>query len=517
LLLPSFVGTQFHHSAPRLKRCILIKNFITAQLHPSARYLEPRTTISKSSLSSSRRQSTMLVADSDSTPNKRHCITSDSDLIIVIKEVRPRYHGRNAICVHELEVSKEVMGRNQYFNRVSFSKSFGDTGKDYYEVKEDDPVALTIWLQLLHGCLDKPKMDAGIATVWNLLVVTQKYNFDGHCAELKEWFIAWYAENVTKPGTISNILCCELLYPCYYFDHAEGFAAITKHLAYNVCGHIEDQMPCGVDPMHRGHHGIKNNRVIGKAAYRILISTSTSLTLSLGSLNGARGSLRTKLHYRLYKPCLELLGDTTCKIKEKVFYQYHKALVETTAWPFEIEGYKHSINELIELLGNVKFEDPHLRTEERCEHPFACINGPKISIAVKDATTHVNDQFDGLCLGKNRMSRSLVVQLTRHRLHVLLGKQRRGQQVLGPPCRRQMARKVSRSAWRFIMVLLLLGPQGEDGQTSEEFAAHPHASLNPTSVCIIWCGPSDFAGKEHLLSKGLVDSRGFRSRLAFGC
>lgn len=75
-----------------------------------------------------------------------------------------------------------------------------------------------------------------------------------------------------------------------------------------------------------------------------------SLTVPLGSLNGARGSLRTKLHSRLYDPCWSLLGSSTCKIKEKVFYQYHKALKETGAWPLEIQGYRHSIIELLRLL-----------------------------------------------------------------------------------------------------------------------------------------------------------------------
>ena len=72
----------------------------------------------------------------------------------------------------------------------------------------------------------------------------------------------------------------------------------------------------------------------------------TSLTLPLGSLNGARGSLRIKLHNRLYAPCSNLLSGSKCGIKDKVFYQYHKALEKTEAWPIEVHGYKKSIKEL---------------------------------------------------------------------------------------------------------------------------------------------------------------------------
>lgn len=55
--------------------------------------------------------------------------------------------------MHELGVSKEVISVNEYVNRVSFSKSFADTGKDFYEVIDDDLVALEILLRLLHDHL----------------------------------------------------------------------------------------------------------------------------------------------------------------------------------------------------------------------------------------------------------------------------------------------------------------------------------------------------------------------------
>lgn len=138
-----------------------------------------------------------------------------------------------------------------------------------------------------------------------------------------------------------------------------------------------------------------------------------SLTVPLGSLNGARGSLRTKLHSRLYDPCWSLLGSSSCKIKEKVFYQYHKALKETGAWPLEIQGYRHSIIELLRLLRRFKYQDPHFNGEESCEKPLDCMNGPKFSALVVDAISHVDVQFDGLCLGKNLILSSSDTQLTR--------------------------------------------------------------------------------------------------------
>jgi hypothetical protein len=210
---------------------------------------------------------------------------------------------------------------------------------------------------------------------------------------------------------------------------------------------------------------------------------TTLLTLPLGALNGARGSLRIKLHNRLYAPCSTLLSGSKCGIKEKVFYQYHKALENTNAWPIEVHGYKKSINQLLSLLKRFKYNDPHPDGQDPLEcmnslklsvvaedsdsldrmnslklsvvagdsdsldrmnslklseatgyvNPLGCMNSLKFKEVVEDAIAHVDDQFDGLCLGKNLVPSSLFSQLTRRRLHLLLNQQIRGRGVLEPP------------------------------------------------------------------------------------
>ena len=160
----------------------------------------------------------------------------------------------------------------------------------------------------------------------------------------------------------------------------------------------------------------------------IHICNPTILTSLPGSLNAARGSLKTKLHGYLYSPCRRLLGSVACKIKEKVFYQYHKGLEQTGAWPIEIHGNKNSINGLLRLVGKFKYDDPHVGSEAQavCEEPRDCMNGPKFKTVISDATAELNDQFDGLCLGKNLVSKFILTSLTSHRLHELFRKQRRG-------------------------------------------------------------------------------------------
>lgn len=220
----------------------------------------------------------MATTEEIPTEHERHNIAPESDLIIFVKEAKRRSDGEKFVCVHEFAVSTTVLRESSYFKVVFSSKQWADTGKETYEVKGDDPAAWEIWLQLLHGCIDEAKVDTRISTIWNLLVLALKYDFDGHCPELKQWFFAWYG-NFDKHNNLREIPCRELLYPCYFFDHAVAFAAVTKYLVYNMCGHIEEHMPNGVEPIQKEHH-MANNRVIGKASHHsyMFLETTNAVT-----------------------------------------------------------------------------------------------------------------------------------------------------------------------------------------------------------------------------------------------
>jgi len=199
-----------------------------------------------------------------SPPHKRHRITPNSDLIIIVKEISPRIGGKTVICIHEMEVSKEVMSKNQYFKAALFSTYFGDTGKDSYELKKDDPAALKIWLQLLHGTLDKTSLEVDIASVWHVLVLARKYDFDALGEGAKKWFQQWYNQ---RAGKLTTLHCRELIYPSYTFDSAQAFAAITKQLAYNIDGHIQESRPTGVSEEQEEQR--LRSRAISKCRIRI--------------------------------------------------------------------------------------------------------------------------------------------------------------------------------------------------------------------------------------------------------
>jgi hypothetical protein len=113
-------------------------------------------------------------------------------------------------------------------------------------------------------------------------------------------------------------------------------------------------------------------------------------------LNGARGSLRTKLHADLERPMLNLVEKAACNSKEKVLWTYTKALVATDAWPLEIKSKSKSVSDLHTALDDFEYEDPHQR-EARCTSIYAC--GVDFDHVVRSAVSSSRGHFDGLCLG----------------------------------------------------------------------------------------------------------------------
>lgn len=176
-------------------------------------------------------------------PRTRHRITPDHDMILIAKKLQFRNGQQHVVRVHEFQVSQKFLTNVEYFRVALNSQSFADTAQSHYEVKEDEPAAVKIWLQLLHGRVDDSSLRVDIATVWHVLVVARKYDLDALGKEAKAWFKSWYGKQGTKFTTLQ---CRQLIYPCYTFDHAEGFATATKHLAYNIMGHIQEDRPDGV-------------------------------------------------------------------------------------------------------------------------------------------------------------------------------------------------------------------------------------------------------------------------------
>jgi hypothetical protein len=89
--------------------------------------------------------------------------------------------------------------------------------------------------------------DTNIERIWHIINLADKYLIDRSI--LYDFFANWYTANV-KLAEMKVDFARQLALPCYMFDHAIGFAAITKWLAYNFAGHITENRPTGFKWKH---------------------------------------------------------------------------------------------------------------------------------------------------------------------------------------------------------------------------------------------------------------------------
>ena len=193
---------------------------------------------------------------SHSLPRERHILASGHDFTVVVYDIEgeERTSGNGVKVVdlvpkkaHDFAVSRDVLERIPYFRAILAPRGLRDTGKDFHELHEDDPAAWKIWMQILHDTVDAESYEVGIATVWNVLVIADKYELSPKSEAARGWFASWY-KRWGDPETVDD--CSEALYPCHTFDHPRGFARATQLLAYENEGHIGEQMPLGGQVYH---------------------------------------------------------------------------------------------------------------------------------------------------------------------------------------------------------------------------------------------------------------------------
>jgi hypothetical protein len=84
--------------------------------------------------------------------------------------------------------------------------------------------------------------DISIDVIWHIINAADKYLLDASI--LRGFFDRWYTKNVNIRFLDAD-LARQVALPCYMFDHATGFAEVTKWLAYHHEGHITEKRPDG--------------------------------------------------------------------------------------------------------------------------------------------------------------------------------------------------------------------------------------------------------------------------------
>ncbi|KAJ4349332.1 uncharacterized protein N0V89_007946 [Didymosphaeria variabile] len=331
-----------------------------------------------------------------------YTLSASSDLTISVQGPKDN-EGQRPIVRFKVEKSA-VTCFSQYFeNSLRFNTKFG------HEVilKDDDAGAVRVWLIYMHAAATyatkqpqskmdsvcsngKPKKiaevdgqrlfnspgvaDTNITRIWHIINAGDKYLFD--VSLLCGFFEKWYAKHVNLARGDADLFR-QLAFPCYMFDHAQGFSAVTNWLAYNFDGHITEKRPIGIKFKHM--HLAPPDFV--------------------GPMNHARGSLKTVLHRGIWDKAGEVLkkGEDKCRCGKwaSVCGRYFAELVKIDAYPLEMVFPKNSINTILSRLG--RFE---LGSIGNCS-----ICSPDWDACIERAISSTTNSFDGLCIDCMETSR----------------------------------------------------------------------------------------------------------------
>ncbi|TEY24523.1 hypothetical protein BOTCAL_1382g00010 [Botryotinia calthae] len=176
-----------------------------------------------------------------------------------------------------------------------------------------------------------------------------------------DWSPQWVENQKIEKKSLNDMRY--FLYVIYELDHIKKFQFITRKLAYGMADHIQEANPSQHEHLHLP------SRV-------------------LGSLNGARGSLRVKLLKGLFDP-INWFIHRHCSCKEVSSYAYITGLSKMGIWPIESSN-KKSIQDILNSFDKFVCKVP----EKACMECRAHLN----SIAINRIRIEIQFNFHGMCL-----------------------------------------------------------------------------------------------------------------------
>ncbi|KAF2491001.1 hypothetical protein BU16DRAFT_442825, partial [Lophium mytilinum] len=232
---------------------------------------------------------------------------------------------------------------------------------------------LEAWLGTFHGRVPQDLLDIPRHQLWRIIEIGNNYGFypNGH---LKDFFAAWLARNVSFDALKLDI-ARELVLPCYLFNHAEGFAQVTKWLVYNHGGPMTERKP----------------------VVQIRFRPGFALPDFIGAMNQARVRLKTILHSRLWLHPRNLLRTPhLCECWKVTISEYLSELVNLEVFPLDDFLHRASLSDITHRIRQFK----HHSAAPNCT---TCnINWVGVVFRAVRAT---EAYFDGLCLDCMERSR----------------------------------------------------------------------------------------------------------------
>lgn len=174
--------------------------------------------------------------------------------------------------VYEFEVSRQVLIEIPYFRRL-LTREVRAGEQEVVEVRGDDPKAWKTLLQILHGRLEDSSYNIPTDAVWHILLIAEKYGISPTSQNARDWFNGWLVAQSGEGLFYDNRRICEILFPCHAFDHALGFSAGTRCLAYNSVGHIKEMRP--MHPDEHTHLKLDHGIMRRSLAHHDIVSTNS--------------------------------------------------------------------------------------------------------------------------------------------------------------------------------------------------------------------------------------------------
>ncbi|KAF2025445.1 hypothetical protein EK21DRAFT_76351, partial [Setomelanomma holmii] len=183
--------------------------------------------------------------------------------------------------VTEILVPADICNKSDYLQALvneSDDKTEITLGDANSQDNFHDKEGTLVWLARLQGLSQQRMQELGLWEIsllglWYAICYWDLHQDKNGKVVLKEWFDNWYDTSMAD-ADMTIYIARALAYPCYVFNHAAGYAKVTKYLAYNHVGHVKERPPKGFKGGKHLHIGERE---------------------LVGPLNHARGGLRKSL------------------------------------------------------------------------------------------------------------------------------------------------------------------------------------------------------------------------------
>ncbi|KAF7941278.1 hypothetical protein BELL_0001g00280 [Botrytis elliptica] len=229
------------------------------------------------------------------------------------------------------------------------------------DIEDGTVKSYELWFRILHQDMIDEMYDLKAEEIYEAIQICGYRQMHDGIQKLRDWSPQWFKNQKIETKSLDKMR--SFLYLTHELDRTGEFQFITRKLAYGMADHIQEANPS----RHRHLH--LPSRV-------------------MGSLNGARGSLRVKLLKGVFGP-LDWFIHQRCSCKEFSSFAYTTGLSKMEIWPIESAG-KKSIQEILNSFDKFVCTIP----ERACMNCIAHLN----SVAIKRIRNEIQSSFHGLCL-----------------------------------------------------------------------------------------------------------------------